>query len=320
MGIRFSIIIPVYMVEKYLEECIESVISQSFSDFEIILVDDGSKDKCPFICDNYKMIDNRVRVIHKENGGLSSARNAGISIALGDYVIFLDSDDCLAENALFELNRAIADFPDVLITQIYNTHDVKKNDYPIALFDLPSVSDKYCVFKFIFSKNDYVWPAPQYIVKRELIKKEQLLFQEGFYHEDVYWTSVLLSKADSFNFYNRVWYVRRFEREGSITSVVNPKRTKDMLLLSEMLFDEQSIEKLPSEERKLLLSYVSKATIWSLGFCKKYEKKDNDEISVLLKEKHRILNYTTKGKQKIFVMFFKVLGASMAIRVLKLLL
>ena len=93
----FSVIVPVYKVEEYLPACIESVLSQTFSDFELILVDDGSPDSCGEICDKYKETDNRIKVLHKENGGLASARKAGIQIAEGDYVFNLDSDD-LIEN------------------------------------------------------------------------------------------------------------------------------------------------------------------------------------------------------------------------------
>ena len=96
----FSVIVPVYNVEKYLPRCIDSVLSQSFSDFELILVDDGSPDSCGEICDDYKIKDNRIKVIHKENGGLAGARRSGIKIAQGDYVFNLDSDDLIENDTL----------------------------------------------------------------------------------------------------------------------------------------------------------------------------------------------------------------------------
>ncbi|WP_088070505.1 glycosyltransferase family 2 protein [Gottfriedia luciferensis] len=93
MNCEISIIVPVYKVEQYLKKCIDSILGQTFKDFELILVDDGSPDLCGKICDEYAELDNRVKVIHKENGGLSSARNAGIKIAKGKYIAFVDSDD-----------------------------------------------------------------------------------------------------------------------------------------------------------------------------------------------------------------------------------
>jgi glycosyltransferase involved in cell wall biosynthesis len=91
-----SIIIPVYNVELYLNRCIESVLSQTFTDFELILVDDGSPDNSPKMCDEIAQKDSRVVVVHKKNGGLSSARNAGLDIAKGEYVFFIDSDDLIS--------------------------------------------------------------------------------------------------------------------------------------------------------------------------------------------------------------------------------
>ena len=95
-----SVIIPVYKVEKYLDKCIESVVGQTYSDLEIILVDDGSPDGCPAMCDAWAEKDERIKVIHKPNGGLSSARNAGLAAASGEYVFFLDSDDTISANCI----------------------------------------------------------------------------------------------------------------------------------------------------------------------------------------------------------------------------
>ena len=101
--IKISILVPIYKVERYLERCVDSVLSQSFPDFELILVDDGSPDKCPQICERYAREDERIRVIHKKNGGLVSARLAGFNVAKGDYLLFLDSDDYLMSDALASL-------------------------------------------------------------------------------------------------------------------------------------------------------------------------------------------------------------------------
>lgn len=105
-----SIIVPVYKVERYLKRCIDSILSQTYSDFEVVLVDDGSPDNCPSICDEYAKIDSRIIVIHKENGGLSSARNAGLEIASGKYVLFVDSDDFIKSNLLENCVNIIENF------------------------------------------------------------------------------------------------------------------------------------------------------------------------------------------------------------------
>lgn len=99
----FSVILPIYNVEAYLRDCVESVLSQDFEDYELILVDDGADDGCPEICDEYAQKDSRIKVVHKENGGLSSARNAGLDVAQGEYIWWVDSDDWIEEGALRRL-------------------------------------------------------------------------------------------------------------------------------------------------------------------------------------------------------------------------
>ena len=102
-----SVIIPVYKVEQYLDRCIESVVSQTYKNLEIILVDDGSPDNCPGICDKWKNVDSRIRVIHKKNGGLSDARNAGVAISKGKYIAFVDSDDYICSDMYEKLYKVI---------------------------------------------------------------------------------------------------------------------------------------------------------------------------------------------------------------------
>lgn len=112
---EISIIVPVYKVEQYLHRCVRSILNQSFSDFELILVDDGSPDNCGAICDSYAAEDHRVRVIHKNNSGVSAARNAGLDIAVGKYIMFCDSDDYVAENWCETMYQAAEQYPDALI-------------------------------------------------------------------------------------------------------------------------------------------------------------------------------------------------------------
>lgn len=112
---KFSVIVPVYGVEKYLDECVQSILSQTYSDFELILVDDKSPDNCPVMCDAYAAQDARVRVIHKEvNEGLGFARNTGMVEAKGEYIVFVDSDDTIAPNTLEAYSKAIEDGADVI--------------------------------------------------------------------------------------------------------------------------------------------------------------------------------------------------------------
>ena len=152
----FSVIVPVYKVEKYLPDCINSILGQTFGDFEIILVDDGSPDLCGDICDNYAKTDDRIKVIHKENGGLASARRTGIKLASGDYVFNLDSDDLIEKDTLecahkiiTETNAEIVSFAyrwvknsktvsvtdDGIDEGLYLKKDIEKHIHPRLLMD-----------------------------------------------------------------------------------------------------------------------------------------------------------------------------------------
>ena len=114
---KLSVVIPVFCVENTLDRCVESVLIQQVPDMEVILVDDGSPDECPLLCDNWAKKDSRVIVIHKENGGLSDARNTGIDIARGDYLTFIDSDDYLGEHTLAPLMKMLTNQPDIDILE-----------------------------------------------------------------------------------------------------------------------------------------------------------------------------------------------------------
>ena len=173
---KYSIIVPVYNVEQYLEECVCSLINQTYLDIEIILVNDGSTDNSKLICKELAKKDNRIKLIDKPNGGLSSARNAGIKVAEGEYILFVDSDDCLDLTAIERIDLVTKSTPDVIISEIYNTYDVKKYDSTKILFPVPNSMEKNDVINYVFSKNDLVYPAPQYIVRKDLIKRSNLLF------------------------------------------------------------------------------------------------------------------------------------------------
>lgn len=130
--IFFSVVIPVYNVKDYLEKCVESVLGQTFENFEVILVDDGSSDGCSGLCDRYAGKDNRVRVIHKENGGLVSARNAGIKSASGNYICYVDGDDWVGDGLLETLYRVLSEQGelDMVVYNAIYQYDDRQEDIP----------------------------------------------------------------------------------------------------------------------------------------------------------------------------------------------
>lgn len=177
----FSIIVPIYKVEKYLKRCIDSVLGQSCKDFELILVDDGSPDDCPQICDAYASENQNIKVIHKENGGLVSARQAGIKIALGDYIFNLDGDDALLPDALERAKNIILETNADIISFSYkeykngNTKDIANNIVPVGLYDKEDI--KKHIYPHVLSNKNmghlsyFVWCK---VIKRSLITPHQL--------------------------------------------------------------------------------------------------------------------------------------------------
>ena len=173
----FSIIVPVYNVEKYLNKCVDSILCQTCADFELILVDDGSSDNSPIICDEYTKKDNRVKVIHKENGGQTSARNAGLEIALGEYVVFIDSDDWVSENYLELFEKAIKEHGvDVVCCGMVKVSEEEQQAVPLnfryGYYDRKAMENE--IFPcLIYSKENKLIPTALWgkVYKKELVVK-----------------------------------------------------------------------------------------------------------------------------------------------------
>lgn len=175
-----SIVVPIYNIEQYINQCVDSVLEQSFQDWELILVDDGSPDKCPSICDNYASLDNRIRVVHKTNGGLVSARKAGIDVATGDYVMPLDGDDFLDGRCLCVVADYIAqNAPDVICFGYYIYSENGRIENPINVYRY-GVYDRHdmevCLFpSFIHSSTASHFPHNLWakVYKHDLYLKYQ---------------------------------------------------------------------------------------------------------------------------------------------------
>ena len=182
-----SIIVPVFNVERYLDKCINSIVNQTYKNIEIILVDDGSPDTCPQLCDTWAEKDNRIIVIHKKNGGLSSARNAGVKISTGKYIGFVDSDDYIAIDMYENLYNAIIECDADMAICSYVFLDEQGNkiegsaESPIKNEIL---NEQQAYRKLDMSKPNYWYYVTAFnkLYKRELFKK--VTFKEGKIHED----------------------------------------------------------------------------------------------------------------------------------------
>lgn len=213
-----SIIVPVYNVEKYLRYCIDSILSQTFTDFELLLIDDGSKDKSGKICDEYAKKDNRIKVFHKENGGVSSARNLGLNKANGEWVCFIDSDDTVSNKYIQHMAEAIND-KDVLILSNYKKETNDK--CPVKLDNVTLHKDE--IVRYFIENNVFALTAPySKLYKIEIIRKYSLKFPEGInMGEDAIFIMRYLNKISCVSIINVCDYRVR-ETEGSLSSKYYP--------------------------------------------------------------------------------------------------
>ena len=212
---HFSIIVPVYKTEAYLSRCVESILQQDFRDFELILVDDGSPDHCPALCDKFAQRDNRVKVIHQENSGVSAARNAGIAAAKGTWIWFIDSDDYIKPGALSGLSiQPTADL------YIFNT---KLNESCTCTYD-QLLELHYFTYHLGFGPCNKIY-------KREIISTNKLVFDtEETIGEDLHFNLQYYQYIHRLQFINTDYYVYDV-REGSAMTTYTPERHVNQMRL-----------------------------------------------------------------------------------------
>lgn len=213
-----SVIIPVYKVEPYLDACVSSVVGQTFSDLEILLVDDGSPDRCPELCDTWAQKDPRVRVIHQENGGLSAARNTGIEAATGEFLAFVDSDDMLEPDALRRAWEAQQACQADLV--IFNLVYVDEHNHPLPAPDFSGFRDEILTADEVWQRyfalaeqKIYYVVAWNKLYRRELFKT--LRYAPGKRYEDQFLLPGLLAQCKTVACLRYVGY-RYAQRGGSI--------------------------------------------------------------------------------------------------------
>lgn len=208
-------IVPVYKVEKYLDRCIESIVSQTYTDLEIILVDDGSPDHCPEMCDSWSKKDSRIIVIHKENGGLSDARNTGVRQATGTYVAFVDSDDWIDHDMYSKLYCCIKSTEsDIASCGALRVWENGGPQYQLMLHvDKECVLNRSEAMQALIQSTVIIQTVWNKLYKTELIKN--IPFEKGKIHEDEYWSWQVIAKASSVAILKDNLYMY-FQRDNSI--------------------------------------------------------------------------------------------------------
>lgn len=288
MCVDVSVIIPVYNVEDFLYECVNSVINQTYKNMEIILVDDGSTDKSGQICDEYLNQDSRIKVIHRENGGLSAARNTGMDIALGEYIYFLDSDDyikpqCIerivelmvseaADMAFFDGFVFFTDCEEYEINESYNRRGRYSTDYGRE------------VLLELLKNDEYRTPVQFCFYRRAWLSENSLRFYEGIIHEDELFTFQVFNANGRVAHCHEQLYARRIRPASIMTSSGIEKRYYSMLTIYYELASMYRDKEAKGEAATMYLIRAAKSVIAKYKLLNTQQQIQNDESYEIFKK------------------------------------
>lgn len=221
---KVSIVVPIYNVEKYLEKCLDSLVTQTYDNIEMILVNDGSTDQSLQIAEKYLKKYEQIRLIDQENGGLSKARNTGMKLAKGKYLCFVDSDDWLEPNTVQEIvARMEAENLDLCLygANGYLSDENETKQYPEGDYNYSINYSGWCSGKELlvrlYAAGEFHAMACMYMIKRELVVKNKLTFIEGFIHEDELFTPYILYYADRVGLQQEKYYNKRIRKNSIVT-------------------------------------------------------------------------------------------------------
>lgn len=316
---KVSIVVPIYNMERYLEKCINSILKQTLSNIELILVNDGSTDKSGELCDRYAQIDKRIKVIHKENGGVSSARNAGLQVVNGDYIGFVDPDDYIDEQMYKALyNQAIHDFSSIVLCDFYtvsedgqllnHTDKDENNEKSKQYTNIEALKEMFNIEK-VYNLGTEV--NPKWIImcnkifSRNLFK--ELRFVENRIYEDEYIAHELLYRSKKVSYIPKKYYYY-VQRENSLSNFsFNMKKFERIYALKQRadFFKEKGLYELHYKTLKGLMDsffwnyYVAKTTLPNVRKdLKRVKKPMNKSFYSFIR--NPLLNW----KQKVFVTLF----------------
>lgn len=287
---KISVIVPVYKVEDYLHQCVDSILAQSLSDYELILVDDGSPDNCGAICDGYAEKDSRIHVIHQQNGGLSAARNAGKDIAQGEYVTFVDSDDVLHPNYLEYLMRGLAE-NQADISLLHFSRFVDGNPFQESVsYNVKTIKTGVEACYALYSDDAVIYTvAWGKLYKTELF--HDVRYPVGKIHEDEGTTYKLLYKAEKVAELDAALYGYRINANGIMGSSFSPKRYQAVEFFEERIkfFEEQGLYELAERARQEIPLTLAKMYIMAKNagvekeIPKEYQMPEHKALRVLRK-------------------------------------
>ncbi len=323
MNMKISFIVPIYNVEKYLPRCVESILSQTYSDFEVILVDDGSPDNSGMLCDEYARKDQRVRVIHKSNGGLSDARNTGLHEAKGEWVVFVDSDDfwvngsCLQDIITVVEKHAECGFVGFNCSYYYD--DIQLFTKWVAYDDkLGYPIDKNTAMHALVASGVMPMSACLKVISRKCLFDLKLDFIEGILAEDIPWFIDLLEGCSKCMFVNQYIYAYRQDREGSITNSGGEKSFNNLFSILKNELAKVDSRSFSLDAKDALRSFLAYEYCILLAMLGSLDKSIQKEKRKELYDYKWLLKYTMNPKVKKVALVNKLFGISITERVLRI--
>lgn len=262
---RISIIIPVYNCEKYLNRCLDSVLNQTYNELEIILVNDGSTDKTSDICDKYKVKDERIKVIHKENGGVSSARNVGISESSGEYIMFLDSDDWIESNMVEKMYNHISRYDDIDMVMCgccleFSSKEKNILDIKLKNKTYNSLEEYLKEFSYYRDKGVFGYSVNK-IFRSSIIKNNQVLFKKYSIAEDLFFLYDLLPYCNKIKVIEDSLYHYMHENQHSLSK----SNKEDSLYIINLFYDKTKDFLYNTNSYEINKEYISNGYIQSIS-------------------------------------------------------
>ena len=303
-----SVIVPVYNVEKYLDNCVESIVNQTYKDLEIILVDDGSPDNCPAMCDEWAQKDSRIKVIHKENGGVSSARNIGLDNVTGEYIGFVDSDDYLKSN-MYELliENLTATNSDISVCSTFLV-DENNNIKADNIFESQVLNQEEAVKFLSYKMNNSLWNK---LFKKDMFKGCR--FDEGHtFGEDHLILLQVLKNVNRVSFISDSLYYY-VQRSNSTTGSKFSKRSFDQVYMKDALYNfvKENYPYVSEHYRKLSFTArenICRKIIFS-GLEEKFSKELNEYKKYMNKEFRKVKSVLSKKEivEYVLMCYFKLI-------------
>ena len=308
VGMYFSVVVPIYNVKNYLDECIEGIIRQSFKGYEIILVDDGSTDGSSEACDEWKNKYDSIKVIHKSNGGLSDARNVGASQAEGEYLVFLDSDDYWNDEFFLEKIHDMTHMSnlDLVVFGYKKVLDEKELSIYTPQSESKTIEELVLAGEF----NICAWDK---VVRRDLISSNNIAFRKGVFSEDMEWCSLLYKYVENVAVLPAAPHSYR-QRNGSITKRISEKNISDVVYNFKRCLE---IKKELSQEKSAIFDYyLSKNISMFMLALSQVDRVSQKKYYTFVKDNIAYLKTNTRNREKVMYLAAKILGVSITEKLL----